>query len=115
MKKFLALYLCPVSVLEGWMQKSEEERKAEEEIMKKEWDAWMQKNGSMVKETTGAGKTKRVTKDGITDTKNDVMMYSIVEAESHEEAAKIFEGHPHFGIPEATIEIMSANSLSGMA
>jgi hypothetical protein len=41
------------------------------------------------------------------------MLYSIVEAESHEAAAKIFENHPHLGIPQASIEVMEANPLSG--
>lgn len=114
MKKFLALYLTPVSVLEGWMNVPEEQRKAEEAKMQKEWGEWMVKYGSMVKETTGAGKTKRVTKDGATDVKNEVMLYSIIEAESHEEAAEIFQNHPHLGIPEASIDVMFANPLPGM-
>lgn len=111
MKKFLVLYLAPVSVLEEWMKKPEAERKVEEDKMKSDWDAWMKEHGAAVKETAGAGKTKRVTKDGTVDTKNNVMMFSMVEAESPEAAASMFEGHPHFGIPEASIEIMPANYL----
>ena len=114
MQKFLVLYLAPVAVLEQWMEKSPEERKKEEDRMKTEWDAWMKAHSSALEETARAGKTKRVTKDGVTDTKNDIMLFSIVEAESHEAAAKIFEGHPHLGIPEASIEIMLASNLSDM-
>jgi hypothetical protein len=112
--KFLVLYKTPVSVLEGWMQTPEEERKEMEKKMKDGWDAWLKEHAANVKETAGAGKTKLVTKDGVSDTKNDIMMYSIVEADSHEAAAKMFEGHPHLDIPEATIEIMQANTLPGM-
>lgn len=114
MKKFLALYLTPASVLDNWKATPEEQRKEEEAKMQADWKAWMEKNGSYILETAGAGATKRVTKDGTVDIKNDVMLYSLVEAESHEEAAKIFVGHPHFGIPEASIEIMVANVLPGM-
>jgi hypothetical protein len=111
MSKFLYLYLTPAAVLETWMQKDPEERKAEEEKMGKDWEAWMEKNGSQITETAGAGKTKRVTLEGITDVRNDVMMYSLVEAESPEAAAEIFLDHPHLQIPQATIEIMAANSF----
>lgn len=112
--KFIALYKAPVSVLENWMQTDPEVRREAEKKMQSEWNAWMQKNAAQVIETAGAGKTKLVTKDGIKDTKNDVMMYSLVEAESHDAAAKMFGGHPHLGIPEGTIEIMQANVLPGM-
>jgi len=41
-------------------------------------------------------------------------LYAIVEAESHEAAAKTFEGHPHLQIPQSSIEIMEIRTLSGM-
>ncbi|MEZ0208905.1 MAG: hypothetical protein ACAH17_01865 [Candidatus Paceibacterota bacterium] len=115
MQKFLILFLTPVSVLENWMNTPEEERKAVEEKMKQEWDAWITNNkSSIVDMPAGAGKTKLINTTGITDTKNDVMMYAVVQANSHEEAAKMFEGHPHLGIPEASIEVMTINTLTGM-
>ncbi len=114
MEKFIALYLAPVSVLDEWMQTDPETRKSQEETMKADWNAWMDTNAAFVKETYGAGKTKRVTSEGVSEARNDVMMYSIVEAESHDAAAQIYVGHPHLQIPGATIEIMKANSLSGM-
>ena len=48
------------------------------------------------------------------DGKNDVMLYAIVSAESHDAAAKSFVGHPHLQIPEASIEIMEIHPLPGM-
>jgi hypothetical protein len=42
------------------------------------------------------------------------MLYAIAQAQSHEAAAKSFEGHPHLQIPQATIEIMELNPLHGM-
>lgn len=114
MKKFLVLYMTPAAGMEAWMQKPLAERQPEEDKMKAEWGVWMQTNGSMIKETAGAGKNKRVTKSGVADVKNDIMLYSVVEAESHEAATKIFENHPHLAIPDAWIEIMPANSLPGM-
>lgn len=111
MNEFLVLYRAPIAVLEEWMKKDPEERKNAEEKMKSEWDEWMRQHGKMIKETAGAGKTKRVAKDGIVDAKNDIMLFSIVEAESHEAAAELFKDHPHFGIPEASIEIMPVNHI----
>jgi hypothetical protein len=112
--KFLVLYLAPVAVVEEWMKMAPEKRQADEAKMKADWDAWSKEHGKALKETAGAGKTKRVTKEGTVDTKNDVMLFSIVEAESPEAAAKLFQGHPHLDIPQASIEIMPAHSLPGM-
>jgi len=41
------------------------------------------------------------------------MPYAIVDAESHDAAARAFEGHPHFGIPRASIEVMQLSPLPG--
>lgn len=111
MSKFLVLYRAPVAVLDEWMQKPEEERKSEETKMMEDWNAWMAVNGNSVLETSGAGKTKRVTALGVEDTRNDIMLYSVVEAETHDAAAALFTGHTHFQIPEASIEIMNINPL----
>ena len=114
MKKYIVLYMAPAAGMEEWMKKPAEERKAEEDKMKSEWGVWMQAHGSQLKETAGAGKTKRVTKNGITDVKNDIMLYSMVEAESDEAAAALFADHPHFGMPDAWIDVMPANTLPSM-
>lgn len=115
MQKFIVLYCMPVSGLEAWMQTPAEDRKAQEDDMKAKWDAWMVANKAMMAgPTAGVGKTKRITPEGIADAKNDIMLYSIVQGESHEEIAKAFEGHPHFAIPGAWIDISTVNFLPGM-
>ena len=104
MKKFLVLFLAPVAVLEEWMKKDESERKEAEDTMKTKWRAWMETNkASVVDMPAGAGKTKLVSGQGVTDTKNNIMMYGVVQAENQDDAAKLFVDHPHLGIPEATI------------
>lgn len=108
MEKFFVLYMIPMSQMEEWMQMSQGERKDAEEQMKKDWEEWVSKyEDHIVDEGGGLGKTMLVTQDGITPTKNDNVFYSIVEAETHEEAAQIFRDHPHLQIPQASIEIMS--------
>lgn len=114
MKYFTALYMMPVEGLENWMKIPEEERKEQEETMKKEWDTWLEANQAAIKNTIGMGKTKLVTSEGITDSKNGIMLSSYVEAETPEAAAEIFRNHPHLQIPGATIEVMEANQLPGV-
>ena len=107
--KFFVTYQMPHAGLDAWMKLPEEERKAQEIQMQSEWNAWMSAHASAITETAGVGKPKRVTGAGIEDARNDLMMYSFVEAESLEAAAELFKNHPHFGIPGATIEVMSVN------
>lgn len=116
MQKFLVLYCMPISGLEDWMKIPVEEREAQEAEMKTKWGAWMEVNkGMMAGPTAGVGKTKRITTGGVADAKNDIMLYSIVQGESHEEIAKAFEGHPHLEIPGAWIDVSLVNELSDMA
>ena len=53
------------------------------------------------------GKTKKVSELGIEDITNLMSVYSIVRADSHDAAAKLFENHPHFTIfPGDSVEVM---------
>lgn len=116
MQKFIVLYCMPVAGLEEWMKIPEEDRKAQEADLKAKWDNWTAANNDMMVGTTAAvGKTKRVTPEGVADAKNDAMLYAIVNGESHEEVAKLFEGHPHLEIPGAWIDISTVNELPNMA
>lgn len=115
MKKYLVLYSMPHEGLKEWQSKPKEETKAEEDRLMQEWQKWMQGHGSLLTgATAGIGKPKRVTKDGIEDTSNDIMLYDVIEAESPEVAAEPFKNHPHLQIPGAWIEIMPINPLPGM-
>lgn len=74
--------------------------------MQAAWGKWMGDHAKMILSTEAAGKTKRVTAQGVSDGKNEIILYSFVEAELHEDAAKAFENHPHLQIPQASIEVM---------
>lgn len=113
-KKFLVLYLAPADVLASWAKTDPEVKKAAEEKMRGEWQRWMSDHAKMIKLTEAAGKTKGITSAGIADTKNDVMLYSIVEAESHDMAARAFAQHPHLQIPQSSIQVMEARALGSM-
>lgn len=107
----MVMYLAPAAVMAEWMKKPEAERKDEEEKMKGEWQAWMAEHASVIKETSAVGKTTRITKAGVADAANDLMLYSIVEGESSEAVAELFATHPHLGIPEASIEVMPTRPM----
>jgi hypothetical protein len=114
MRKFLVLYLVPATVIDEWVKTDPDKRKVAEEKMQGEWGTWMGAHSKMIISTDAGGKTKRVTSSGIADTRNDIMLYSIVEAESHDAAAKSFENHPHLQIPQSSIEIMEITPMGGM-
>lgn len=107
--KFLVTYQMPHTGMDAWMQTPENERKEAEAQMESMWNAWMDKHKAVLGETAGVGKPKRITADGIEDARNDIMMYSFVEADSLEAAADLFKDHPHFGIPGGWIEVMFVN------
>ena len=82
--------------------------------MQAAWGKWMSENAKMITLTEAGGKTKCVTASGISDTKNDIILYSFVEAASHEDAAKAFENHPHLKIPQSSIEVMEVKPMGGV-
>ena len=58
---------------------------------------------------------KRVDQSGASNTKNEVGGYSVVQAESHDAATKIFgQDHPHLMMPGAWIEITEIMPMPGM-
>ena len=115
MQKFLVLYLAPATVLADWVKTDPGQRKIAEEKMQGEWRQWMKNHDKMLADQGGGvGKTKRISAKGLSNSKNDIMLYSIVKAESQDAVAKAFENHPHLQIPEASIEIMAINPMSGM-
>jgi hypothetical protein len=117
MKKFLAVYLGTVSSPERseWNRMDEGTRKEREALGIRAWGEWMKTNeGAIVEQGGPLGKTKRTSAQGVSDTKNSMTGYVVVQAESHEAAAKIFENHPHFTIfPGDSIEIMECLPIPG--
>jgi hypothetical protein len=108
MKNFLAIYTGTADKLGAWNKLPEAQRNAREQEGIKAWMAWGEKHASVIVEQgSPLGKTKRVDTKGITDIKNAMTGYVVVRADSHEAAAKLFEGHPHFTIfPGDGVEIM---------
>ncbi len=112
MQKFLVMYLIPRAVLDDWKKVDPEQRKGSEEKMMAEWQKWMSDHASMITDTWVGGKTKRVVAGDTSDVRNDITLFSFIEAESHEAATAIFEKHPHLQIPQSSIEVMEMRSMT---
>jgi hypothetical protein len=117
MKRFLAIYIGTDAALEraGWNKLDEQKRKARDASGVEAWMKWGTiHSAAIVDQGTPLGKTKRASRDGVSDIKNSLTGYVIVQAESHEAAAKMFENHPHFTIfPGDSVEIMECLPLPG--
>jgi hypothetical protein len=80
------------------------------------WMKWMgDKKSSLVDGGAPLGKTKRVDAKGVSDTKNDIGGYSIVQAETADDAAKLIgTDHPHLQMPSAWVEVIEVRQIPGM-
>ena len=108
MNRYFVLFSIPGRVIDEWRKNTPPDQvQAQTEQMMGAWKKWMEDNGkSIVDRGMPLGKTKRVTAKGVADTRNDLNWYLIVDAESHDAAAKMFTTHPHLQIPEASVEVM---------
>jgi hypothetical protein len=99
----------------AWFSLPEGERQAKEQQGIAAWMAWVEKHQSSIVSIGGPlGKTKKVSEHGIEDISNMMGAFTIVRAASHEAAAKLFEGHPHFTIfPGERIEVMPIKPIPG--
>jgi len=114
MKKFLVLYMAPSAQFQEAMKNTTPEQQQQGMDA---WMKWMQANqGSLADGGAPLGKTKRVDAGGAKDIRNDIGGYSIVQADSHDAAAKIFgKDHPHLQwMPGAWIEIVEMMPMPGM-
>jgi hypothetical protein len=112
MKKFFVLYKAPIEEFQKAMTRWTGE---EREASMAEWKVWMGKHkADLVDMGAPVGKTKQLTEAGVADIKNDIGAYGIVQAESHEAAAKIFTDSPHLSRMHGTVEVMEVVQMPGM-
>jgi hypothetical protein len=117
MKKFVAIYTGTKAGLARarWNEMDEATRKARAAEGIKAWTEWGKANSAAIVDGGGPlGTTKRTSPEGISDTTNAMTAYTIIQAESHEAAARLFENHPHFSIfPGDSVEIMECLPIPG--
>jgi hypothetical protein len=118
MKKFLAVFTGSPNSPQGqaWQKLDEKARNERVAAGMKAWREWVAKHGAVTVEGGGPlGKTKRVTRDGVADISNNLSAFTVVQADSQEAAAKLFENHPHFSIfPGDGVEIMEIMPIPQM-
>jgi len=108
MKHFLVLYIGSTDAPAKW-EATEEQRQAG----MNGWMKWATDNSaSIVDGGSPLGTTKRVGKNGVSDIRNRITAYTIVQAETYDTAANLFLGHPHFAIfPGDSVEVMECLSM----
>ncbi|HVU75214.1 MAG TPA: hypothetical protein VHD38_00010 [Candidatus Paceibacterota bacterium] len=112
MKKFLVMFCDPNDTIQDWLKNtSEEERAKQTQQMMTDWQAWVEAHKANIVEGRDlpVGKTKRVTSAGVADARNELNYVMVVQAETHDEAAAMFVGHPHLVIPNSYIDISDSS------
>ncbi|WOK37224.1 hypothetical protein [Sphingomonas sp. C3-2] len=93
---------------QAWYAMSDAERDARDEAGLAALKAWDETHRDAIVYAGGPlGPTKRTSPDGVADVVNELTVFVVVRAPSHEAAAKLFEGHPHFTIfPCDSVDVM---------
>lgn len=117
MKRFMAIYTGTASAADkaAWAQKDPAEIREIEARGMAAWGEWMGKHSHNILDSGAPlGRTKRAFAGGVEDATNTLTGYIIVQAETHEAAARMFEQHPHFAIFRGdSVEIMEILPIPG--
>lgn len=111
MKKFLAIFTCAENSKnhEEWKKLSQEtqrERMQAGMAANEQWKARF-KNQIIYEGSPLDEMTKLIDREGIHDLPSKMGYFLVVQANSHEEAARIFLEHPHFAIfPGDGVEVL---------
>lgn len=104
MKKFVALYMAPVGSMDEMMKSATPEQK---EQQNKSWNTWMDAHKKDISDMGAPlGKNMRVTSKGVSAVRNEISGYTIVHAETHEAAAKIFMDNPMFKMEGTFVDVL---------
>ncbi len=109
MPRFVAVYTMKPEDLAAFRARPKSEQDAIDNAGLKAWEEWRERSNAaaIVATDVMVGKTRRVTKSGITDARNEIAGFVIVEAADIVAAAALFEDHPHITIfPGDGIDVM---------
>lgn len=108
MPRFLAVYIMHADNVARFRALPKAEQDAIDAAGVPQWLAWEARTGASIVERGGmVGKTLRASPAGIGPAVNTICGYVVVEAETHEAAARLFEGHPHFSVfPGDWVDVM---------
>src|SRR5581483_9328564 len=111
MKKFLVLYNAPASAMEQMSKMTPEQSKAGMDA----WMAWSKRAGKAIVDLgLPLGNGTRIAKGGGTSaTTCEARGYSILQGESAQEVQKLMQGHPHFEMQGASIDVIEGLPIPG--
>ena len=115
MKRYLAVFTGSPSAMAQWQALPEQERQKREADGMTAWKKWGTDNAASIVEMGGPlSRTKLISKDGISDVRNNLGAFTVVQAESQDAAARLFLNHPHFMIfPGEGVEVMEVLPIPG--
>jgi len=109
-KKFLVLYKPPVSATEQMANASPEQARAGMEA----WMAWVTRAGRAVVDIGAPlGRATAVGGGSGTDKDDNIVGFSILQADSIDAVSRLLEGHPHLKVPGFTIAVLEALPVPG--
>ena len=108
MPRFVAVYTMKPEDVAAFRAQAKSKQEATDNLGLKAWNEWSERNAAAIIGTdVMVGKTKRVTKSGIADARNQIAGFLIVEAADIIAAAGLFLDHPHITVfPGDGIDVM---------
>lgn len=110
MKTFMAIYIGSATSAEKARFDADDSAARQQRMMTgmEAWGKWAAHLGDVIVDPGAPlGKTLRVSPDGIAPTQNACTAYVILQADTHEAAARMFLNHPHFTLmPGDSVEVM---------
>jgi hypothetical protein len=111
MKRFLVLYQSSTSAEDQMARATPEQAKAGMDA----WMAWAGKAGSAIVELGAPlGGGRHIESGRTSNGQTQVRGYSVLQAASLDEVARVLDGHPHLMMPDASIEVLEALPMPGM-
>jgi catechol 2,3-dioxygenase-like lactoylglutathione lyase family enzyme len=113
LKRYLAVFTGSPSAMARWEVLPEAERQRKQAKGVAAWKKWATDNAASIVEMGGPlSRTKLVSTDGVSDIRNNLGAFTVVQAESQDAAARLFLNHPHFTIfPGEGVEVMEVLSI----
>lgn len=104
MKKYVAMYGATKAQLDEWSKQSASGEQSEDMDA---WNQWAEKHkDAIVDMGAPLGKNKRVTSAKTEDVSNEMCGYTVVQADSHEDASAIFADNPHLKYDGTWIDVL---------
>ena len=75
---------------------------------------WSAAHADMILSTEVGGSTKQATAQGLSNMRNDIVLFSMAQGASHEAVAQAYQSQPHLQIHNASIQVMEVKPMGGM-